>query len=307
MSTLGLFRKDGDLYAGIPLDLLALDSDLRSSATEVMAILVTREREGRLDERLTDKDIAAALDRSVSFVQKGLHTLTHGVSDVLDKIIVRTQARGRRTIEFVRGLRGSQRDKPDPTPPPAPPPPEQRNKTTTAASSSSLSHPLEPTDGPDPTVARALFERAKQLVDGVSLGAIASAIADFTADSVRRALDWIEKRHRHARKDWGYVRGILTNKARTGWPEEAPDPAAAEARRKAEDRARAEAEAAAERAKEERLRRAWGLLPEAEKESIKEAVDAANPTIRQRFPTMFGALCLAELERRHPAEEARAP
>jgi hypothetical protein len=75
MSAPPLFRDDGDLYVDIPMELLTLDSDLRSSAIEVRAFLVTRQREGRLDETLTDKDIAEAIHRSLAFVQKGLHTL----------------------------------------------------------------------------------------------------------------------------------------------------------------------------------------------------------------------------------------
>ena len=164
-----LFRPGGDLYAALPIDLFyGLDADLKASALEVMGVLVDKHRAGDLDETLTDKDIAELIHRSVSFVQKGLHTLHNGVADVLDIVITRTRARGRRTIAFVRGLRGSQPQKAPP--PPAPPLPlseeEQKDKTTTAGSSSSLINPPEPTDGagPDPAVVRALFDRARQLV-----------------------------------------------------------------------------------------------------------------------------------------------
>ena len=57
------------------VDLLALDSDLRSSAIEVLGVLADKHRAGQLAETLTDRDIAALIHRSVSFVQKGLHTL----------------------------------------------------------------------------------------------------------------------------------------------------------------------------------------------------------------------------------------
>jgi predicted transcriptional regulator len=75
MSALPLFREDGDPYVDIPMDLITLDTDLRSSAIEVAAFLAAHHQEGRLDQTLTDKDIAKAIHRSVGFVQKGLHTL----------------------------------------------------------------------------------------------------------------------------------------------------------------------------------------------------------------------------------------
>ena len=75
MSALLLFREDGDPYVDIPMELLTIDTHLRSSAIEVMVILVARQQEGRLDQTLTDKDIAQDIHRSVGFVQKGLHTL----------------------------------------------------------------------------------------------------------------------------------------------------------------------------------------------------------------------------------------
>jgi hypothetical protein len=305
-----LFRPGGDLYAALPLDLFyGLDADLKASALEVMGVLVDKHRAGDLDEMLTDNDIAELIHRSVSFVQKGLHTLHNGVADVLDAIIIRTRARGRRTIQFVRGLRGSQRDKPDS--PPAPPLPlpeeEQKDKTTTAGSSSSLIDPPDRTDGagPDPTVVRALFERARQLVDGVSLGAVAEAAVVFTAESVRRALDWMEKRNRKpgtVRKDWGYVLGILRNKQQTGWPED-PPAAKPQATR---SKATTIEETAAEKAREDRLRGLWAALSEGQREEIRAAVKAENPGL-DRWPNLMEPLYLAELERRQPAEEARSP
>jgi len=75
MSALPLFREDGDPYVDIPMDLITLDTHLRSSAIEVAAFLATRQQEGRLDQTITDKDIAQTIHRSVTFVQKGLHTL----------------------------------------------------------------------------------------------------------------------------------------------------------------------------------------------------------------------------------------
>jgi predicted transcriptional regulator len=75
MSALPLFREDGDPYVDIPMDLLSLDTHLRSSAIEVTAFLATRQQERRLDQTITDNDIAKAIHRSVAFVQKGLHTL----------------------------------------------------------------------------------------------------------------------------------------------------------------------------------------------------------------------------------------
>ena len=304
-TALPLFRKDGDLYAGIPLDLLALDSDLRTSATEVMAILVTREREGRLDERLTDKDIADDLDRSVSFVQKGLHTLAIKLKDAGKAIIIRTHARGRRTIEFVRGLRGSH-PVPKADPPPAPPlHQEQRDKTTTAAASSSSLPPTRtdrrtgPGRRPGALPVRPATRRRRQL-RGRPPG----------HDRLHRRVGPPGARldgepHPQARqraKDWGFVIGNLRNKQRTGWPEDPPAPTPQATRPKAppiED-------TAAEATRQARLRGLWAALSEGQREEIRGRVKAENPGLA-RWPNLLESLYLEELERSQPAEEARAP
>jgi hypothetical protein len=171
--------------------------------------------------------------------------------------------------------------------------------------------PAHPTDetGPDPTVARALFERARQLVDGVSFGAVDEAMVVFTADSVRRALDWMEKRNRKpgsARKDWGYVLGMLRNRARTGWPEE-PPPRPQEPPKPAGPTA----EELAEQAREKRVRGLWEALSEEQRQAIRGEVRKANPGLGH-LAGIIEALSLAELERRCPAdapaaEEPRAP
>ena len=127
----------------------------------------------------------------------------------------------------------------------------------------------------------------------------------FTADSVRRALDWMEKRNRkpgNVRKDWGYVLGILRNRAQTGWPEEAP----AAPPEPAKKTAPTGEPTAAEQAREDRLRGLWAALGEGRREEIRAAVKAENPGL-VRWPNLLEPLYLAELERLQPAEEPRPP
>ena len=127
----------------------------------------------------------------------------------------------------------------------------------------------------------------------------------FTADSVRRALDWMEKRNRKpstVRKEWGFVVGILRNKQRTGWPDEA---SAALAKPHEKPPPTAEP-TAAEKAREDRLRSLWAALSEGQREEIRAQVKAENPGL-VRWPNLLEPLYLAELDRRQPVEEARAP
>ena len=127
----------------------------------------------------------------------------------------------------------------------------------------------------------------------------------FTAESVRRALDWMEKRNRkpgNVRKDWGYLLGILRNKQRTGWPE---DPPAATSQATG-PRASTIEETAADAKREARLRGLWAALSEDQREEIRVQVKAENPGL-VRWPNLMEPLYLAKLERRQPAEEARSP
>jgi hypothetical protein len=131
------------------------------------------------------------------------------------------------------------------------------------------------------------------------------AMTNFTAESVRRALDWMEQRNRkpgNVRKDWGYVLGILRNKQQTGWPEE-PPAAVPQAGR---PRAQTVEETAAEDRRETRLRGLWAALSEGQREEIRARVKAENPGLL-RWPNLLEPLYLAELERHQPAEEPRAP
>ena len=70
------------------------------------------------------------------------------------------------------------------------------------------------------------------------------------------------------------------------------------------DRKTREAEAAAERAREQRLRCAWGRLPETERESIRAAVRAENPALAP-WPNILEPLYLVALEARM-ADPAKA-
>jgi hypothetical protein len=315
-----LFRADGDTYAGIPRWLFTIETELRSSALEVLGFLICCELDGTLDISVTDKRIAATLNRSESFVQKGLFTLHRRFSDAGQNVIDRIREGGGRTINFVRGLRGSKRQRGDPPPPP--PQVDRADKTTTTGGSSS-SH--APPDGkPVPTamaIDPELFHRARAILPRLNLGKVVDVVLIHGDDVMREALDSAEAHNRTAARDgkkpvqgWGYfvnaVAGIVRRKATEHLapqlPAEAtPDPAAEETRKRAAARARADAEAKAEEERLARLRAAWGLLEPAEQQDIREAVARDNPGVR--WPNLLEVLQLAELERRQAAEEPRAP
>jgi hypothetical protein len=286
------YKPDGDEYFCVPLPVLAnLDSFERTAAIEVEAALWIFGRDGNAWP--TSAEMASLLGRSISFVQKGLAILEK--AGIIDRI----RRHGRRFIEWCKGLRGGK------APPSTPPKKDIRDTTTREPSSSSLESTPEKTGEPDPAEVDALYQRARQVLDGVSRGDILAAIRRFSAEWVRKTLDFMAKRNAkpgNARKGWGYALGILLNREAKGdWPEDAPKAAPTPARKPA-----AEAEDPAEKAREKRLREAWGLLSEPEREEIRATVRAENPALI-RFAPIFEAACMTELERRESADLPRAP
>lgn len=312
------FKSGGDPYFAIPVDVInKLPTFWRTAAMEVAGAIMILAREGNFHP--TAAEIAARLPsdcrqpkgsppghRSISFVQKGLHAL-----DVLLRLLRRTRRRGRRYLDWIKGLvpRNEARAA-RPEDPPAPPSggkkEELRDTTTREPSSSSSISTPEGTGEPDPAGLDALYRRARELVDGVSRGDVRAAILRFTAEWVGKALDVMERRNRkpgNARKPWGYVLGILLNRQEKGdWPDD-PKPAAAAAAVKAADPAEEEREAA-EKAREKALRERWGLLTEPEREAIEAEVRASNPGLA-RFRPMFEAACMARMDERQAADPHR--
>lgn len=242
----------------------------------------------------TNRAMAEEAGWSESFLKDGFRWLEEL------KLLRRKRAQGRRKFLPAEGpsSRGDERPEPDPIEPaPLCTPPEKIQETTTTgeASSSSLGSDPEGTDGPDPSLVRALYERACRLMAEVSFGAVADAVAVFTADSVRRMLDLVERRNRvpgNKRKHWGFGLGILRRKKAEGWPEDEPAPA-----RAAAGASTAPEVDAIQSARDGRLAAAWGALAEAEREAIRAEVEAAHPELR-RWPNLLEPLYLAELERR---------
>jgi hypothetical protein len=119
-------------------------------------------------------------------VQKGLRTL----SDATLAIITRTRAHGRRTIDFVRGLRGSRTAtdaQADDAPPPAPPPVDRRDTTTSPQAAPSSSSP--------PACPPELIARACALIAKATPGRVLDAATKYTAEWVARALDRVQERN----------------------------------------------------------------------------------------------------------------
>src|SRR5262249_17245755 len=161
-----------------------------------------------------------------------------------------------------------------------------------------------------------LIDRACRLIpNGATAERVAHVVAVYTAEWVELALDDAEEWNRKAPlkgvspgQGWGFVLDRLKRWQEEGGapPKKAgPDPAPATAQ--SEARRAEKAEQAAHRAREERLKARWGVLPEAEKEAIEASVKDADPAA-VRFKGVLLTLCLDEMERRsEPAEKPRAP
>ena len=264
----------------------------------------------------------------------------------LPPMIVVERKHGRRKISPGIGLaRKGEDPKPDPKPAPlCTPPPEKREdqETTTTredrSSSSLASLPgtaPDRMDGPSGPELPAEVEGAIGLVPGLSREQLVGWVRLAGAELACRVVAWLRVWLCHPDPDsrpgakgnpvqwaekallgWKHKleRGELTmadvnvliEAKRRKWDRRA---AGAKAEAEKQARAKAAAEAAADdRAKQERLRRAWGLLSEPEREEIRRAVDAANPGMRRQLPAlMLEGLDLAELEKRQAAELPRAP
>lgn len=314
MSALGaarppLFRPGGDPYTPLPDAVYQLPLFWLRSAVLVGRVLVKAERENRLDESLTTKRIVAeikeatGLEVSESFVQKGLYAL-HKLADIID----RQRSHGRRIITFIRGLAARPKKTADPADPPNPPKTDFETETTDERPSSSLSP--NPGDPDRPTAPQELIDRACRLVPKSTPGRVIDAVNVYGVEWVAKALDRVEERNRRARttgdkpvRSWGFVLGILANWRKEGGPPpDDPVPAPPPTTRATTT----EEVDPAEEARERRIREAWGLLTEAEREEIRSKVIADNPGIG-RWPAMLEPVCLAELERRQAAELPRAP
>jgi hypothetical protein len=211
MSAATLFRPGGDPWYGLGDLVDELDRDLRHAAKEVLSYLTKRERDGTLNELVTDRVIAEAIGYSERFVQKGLNALHVQLGELGKAIIDRVPSHGRRIITFVRGLAGRGRSGTQSTPPQTPP--GSFEKTTTGFPSSSFEI--------IPAIAE-LIARACRLIPEATPGKVAAAVGDFGAEWVGRALDRVEERNRRPGKlpvkSWGFVLGVLANYRREGGP-----------------------------------------------------------------------------------------
>lgn len=256
----------------------------------------------------------------------------------LPPLIVVERKHGRRKIDPGIGLaRAGEDPRPDAQPAPlCTPPPGKREdpETTTTRDGSSSSFAPLPGSGPDRTDGP---ELPPELVEAVDLlpGLSRERLLGFyrkDPELARRVADWLRACLRHpeltkrphlptwfdtAFFSWKAKldRGELTladidaeiEAKRRRWPEKV-DAAKVDAEKAAEKQAKAKAEAdteASEQARMDRLREAWGLLGEPEREDIRRAVDAANPDVRRRFPKLAEPLDLAELECRRAADPHR--
>lgn len=311
------YREQGDLYAQIPEAVWCLPRKYLRAGLVVVRVLIDADRRGRLDDRLTTAELIALIERETgnkfgaTFVKKGLYALHRVLKEMGVQVIDRARKGGRRIISFVRGLResgkGKQRRQGSPILSP-PLPPEDKGETRTTGSPSSSSSPDTPgkTDRADHAIVDALYRRARELVDDVSPGDVRAAVDAHSAEWVGRALGVMERRNRkpgNVRKPWGYVAGILRNRAEKGdWPDEPAPVSTAPVPPKPSG---PDPSDAAEKAREKRLREAWGVLPETDRAAIRAAVRAEQPTLH-RFPTIFDGACLHELGRRLDQVEPHA-
>jgi hypothetical protein len=341
------YRPGGDDYFSLSVDVLKLDDGLRASALEVGAALMILAREQNNFDPTT-AEIAALLPsdrgqpagsppghRCHTFVQKGLATLSPPVVDDHGNVkrpglglIDRTRRGGRRLIAWVKGLKPSVRGKKE-DPPAAPlctPPPEKRGdqETTTTGNASSSSLASLPGTG---------RELPEELVDAVGLvpdlsrERLTGWVAIGGLELARRVVAWLRIWLCHPRAEDRPREAIWAEKALVGWRRKlelgfitladidqqiavkvkkwGPKPVTTRAEPKEDPAVKAR-----EEAKERRIREAWGLMPEPEKEAIRAAVRAEQPGI-VRFegsrPIVFESACLAELAERLEAAEPRAP
>lgn len=304
MSAADIFAPGGLTWRAIPDAIDRMAKGVQHRATVAWKAVMRRLRDGTLDGSATDIELGEEAGWSPSLMQAGLHEL--------DKagLIERKSGIGmhgrRQIIPKLLAGRGTARSDPSPGTPPAPPP-EDRGDTTTDAGSPSSSSPVGP--GPEasmPAIDPALIVRARALLPRVKVGKVVDAILVHGADRVARALAAAEE---HGRKpgntpvsSWGFIIRTLERMKREDEAEAmAPTIAAADPPPKDLTaktlRAAADAEQKAEKEREHRLRARWEALPESEREAIRAAVKAENPSLA-RWPNMLEPLYLAELERR---------
>lgn len=344
----GVFQKGGFHYRTIPDAIALLPRGLQHAATVAMKCVLRLKARGKLDETATDAELARESGRmaeelaaeygvdyegvrgwSPSLVQKGLHALDVELRKLGIPLIGRESGlgmHGRRQIT-IRPLAGREKkpetaDAPGAVGPPPAPPPEDRRDTTTdgGASSSSLASPPGGEEALPPDLAGAVG-----LLPDLSAERLRGWVALAGPELVGRVVAWLRAWRDHPRPEcrprgafwcekallhWKekIERGHLTMadvdaqieaKARK-WAPKAPPPAAGASA--------SDPSEAAEKAREKRLRAAWGLLPDPEREAIRAAALAANPALRKLGPKFLEVACLEELERRldpvepHPRE-----
>jgi hypothetical protein len=111
MSAKALFAPGGHRWTPFDDVLMALPKDLRTAATEVCwaTIQCLKPGETQTNIDITDSKLAGMLDRSMRFVQKGLHAAQYALGAGLG-IINRIHEEGRRHIVFTTRFAGAARE-----------------------------------------------------------------------------------------------------------------------------------------------------------------------------------------------------
>jgi hypothetical protein len=226
-----MFRKGGDYYSKISdviFDKLPelLPRGLRrmilNAVPWVVRVLEKLDAAEKLDERVTDAMIAGLAGVSVRVVQYVLWALDVVMDQAGMAIIRRIRAHGRRLISFIRGfapsgLRGFS--------PPAPPIKTEETTTTSEPSSSIRSAPENAREKRE-EAPQELVDRACRLIPGATPIRVADAVAVYSAEWVRKALDaaehWNRKLGKSKVKGWGFILDRLGKWKREGGPP--PDP-----------------------------------------------------------------------------------
>jgi hypothetical protein len=299
-----MFRPGGDPYFSGSEALIGLPPFWRTAAVEVEAALWMFAREGVWDP--TTAEIAARLNRSQSFVAKGLYAL-----HVILGLINRARRRGRRWIDWVKGLLPSRaakaKDEPAAAPLSTPPPGGRGDTTTDGRSSSPGSAPGMPRAGREQAAAE-LVDRACRLIPEATPDWVGAMVAVYGTDWFSRALDRVEEVNRTPGRKRVYrrkfVHATLENWREEGGPPKKPEPVPT-----APEHPPTIQETAAEDIRDSKLRAAWDALDEARREEFRAAVRAANHGMADRWekerPRLFLDLCLAELAAAEPPTPTR--
>jgi hypothetical protein len=117
MSAKALFAPGGHRWTPFDDVLMTLPTDLRTAATEVCwaTIQCLKPGETQTNIDITDGKLAGMLDRSLRFVQKGLHAMQHALGAGLG-MINRIHEEGRRHIVFTARFAGAAREESKPSP-----------------------------------------------------------------------------------------------------------------------------------------------------------------------------------------------